>query len=613
MKTDGQIFPLASSRRIWIAYAGIACLLGWFCFGDLRHHLLETHDADNFRDNARISQDWTFFFSLDKEQASGRLLYEFVSFLAFLVWGADPGWYHLLVVIWHVGVSVLLVRCCIVIGYNLEVSMLTGLLFLVNVAHFRGIHWLSSLNYVMGLGFALLALLCFIRLCDTRRSLWLVGFYVSLILGALSHIASLMVWPFCFFWVYTQGRDLRRALYELLPFALLLGPTLAIVFHFTSRRTSTMDAFHSYSASGFIELVSGLARSFLWLLSRLLSTAHWLPLRSSERQTWELFLGAALLGLVVYLVWRKPEPVSAWAIWTAMLLLPFGLLTEEIILDLHIGPSRYLYFASAGSCAILAWALQCAVKILGSWRRPIFASSVTAILAISYTGLKQAEGLSYYSQARSYLSKGDDQTGIRLMRKALELGGTAVYREDAYTRLCLVQMAHSTKGTTDLAQARTEFPEHHAFAAIALVIQSMKKGDPDKAFSQLLSISENAGVAELTGKAYYNIAKRFSADGNHERAALAYGRSLHFLPDRQNVVQRLAESLWANEEREQAISVLLYLVRLAPDDPDALYKAALAFKLQGQYQRAAEFCRRVLAIEDRADARQLLAISAIAE
>ena len=27
--------------------------------------MLETHDADNFRDNARISQDWTFLFSLD--------------------------------------------------------------------------------------------------------------------------------------------------------------------------------------------------------------------------------------------------------------------------------------------------------------------------------------------------------------------------------------------------------------------------------------------------------------------------------------------------------------------------------------------------------------------
>ena len=613
MKTDGQIFPLVSSRRLWLAYAGIVCLLGWFYFGDLRHHLLETHDADNFRDSARISQDWTFFFSLEKEQASGRLLYEFVSFLAFLAWGADPGWYHLLVVIWHVGVSLLLVRCCRAIGYNIELSMLTGLLFLVNVAHFRGIHWLSSLNYVMGLVFALLALLCFVQRCDTRRRLWLVGFYGSLILGALSHIASLMVWPFCFFWVCTQGRDLRRALYDLLPFALLLGPTLAVVFHFTSRRTSTMDAFHSYSASALVELILGFARSLFWLLSRLLSTAHWLPLRSSERQTWELFLGAALLGLVVYLVWRKPEPVSAWAIWTALLLLPFALLTEEIILDLHIGPSRYLYFASAGSCAILAWGLQRAGHLLGSWRRPIFACSVTAILAISYTGLKQAEGLTYYSEARSYLSTGDDPTGIRLMRKALQLGGEAVYREDAYTRLCLAQIAQPARDTADLAQARTEFPEHNAFAAIALVIQSMKKGDPDQAFSQLLSIGENAGVAELAGKAYYNIAKQFADDGNHERAALAYGRSLHFLPDRRNVLQRLAESLWASDQREQATSVLLYLVRLAPDDPDALYKAALAFNLQGQYQRAAEFCRRVLGLEDRADARQLLAASASAE
>ncbi len=55
MKTDGEIFPLAPSRRLCLAYAGIACLLGWFCFGDLRHHLLETHDADNFRDKARIN------------------------------------------------------------------------------------------------------------------------------------------------------------------------------------------------------------------------------------------------------------------------------------------------------------------------------------------------------------------------------------------------------------------------------------------------------------------------------------------------------------------------------------------------------------------------------
>ena len=70
MKAADQLFPLAPSRRLWLAYAGMACLLAWLCFGDLRHHLIETHDGQNFRDNARISQDWTFFFSVEKEQAS---------------------------------------------------------------------------------------------------------------------------------------------------------------------------------------------------------------------------------------------------------------------------------------------------------------------------------------------------------------------------------------------------------------------------------------------------------------------------------------------------------------------------------------------------------------
>ncbi len=353
-----------------------------------------------------------------------------------------------------------------------------------------------------------------------------------------------------------------------------------------------------------------MVRVLWWFCGRLLTTAHWLPLPIYLQQTWELYLGAVVFALLFWLIWRHKDPLRATALATLIGLFPFLLLTEATILGLPAGPSRYLYLASAGSSLLIAWGLD--------WTRhhasPYLAGGLALLILISsYHGLKQAEGLTYYSEARSYLAAGDDPTGIRLMRKALELGGEAVYREDTYTRLCLAQIAQPVQVTVDLAQARTEFPEHNAFAAIALVIQSMKKGDPDQAFSQLLSIDENAGVAELAGKAYYNIARRFAADGNHQRAALAYGRSLQFLPDRRNVLQRLTESLWASDQREQPTSVLLYLVRLAPDDPNALYKANLAFNLQGQYQRAVEFCQRVLAIEDRADARRLLAASASAE
>jgi nucleoside-diphosphate-sugar epimerase len=51
--------------------------------------LLETHDADNFRDNARISQDWTFLFSLDPGIARDFVFVEDIC-EAFLLAAAHP-------------------------------------------------------------------------------------------------------------------------------------------------------------------------------------------------------------------------------------------------------------------------------------------------------------------------------------------------------------------------------------------------------------------------------------------------------------------------------------------------------------------------------------------
>ena len=115
-----------------------------------------------------------------------------------------------------------------------------------------------------------------------------------------------------------------------------------------------MDALQFYPSSALADLGLGVTRSFLWLLSRLATTAHWLPLRSSERAPWELVLGFGLLVLAILLVRRQPHPVSAWAIWTVLMLVPFALLTDSILLVLHVCPSRYLYFASAGSSLVLA-------------------------------------------------------------------------------------------------------------------------------------------------------------------------------------------------------------------------------------------------------------------
>ncbi|MEE3259482.1 MAG: tetratricopeptide repeat protein [Candidatus Latescibacterota bacterium] len=612
MKATAQLFPLAPSRRLWLAYAGIACLLAWLCFGSLADHLLFTHDDEIALDYPRLSADPTFFFSPDKAMVSGRLVDELVMWAAYAAWGDNPALFHLLSVACHVLASLVLTLAYHRLCANLELSMVAGLLFLLNVTHIQAVHWISALEYPLATLLVAAAAYRYGAYAATPSPVRLTAFYALAAIGLLAHIAALMLWPFCLLWSIGQGRGWHRTLRELIPLALLLLPVLYLVAQITPSRASTFEAASSYSADQALPLLADAARTLLWFAGRLLSTAHWLPFPPHARPGWEEALGLVVVVGLGILIWRRTT-VAVWAAWTLLFIVPFLVLPERFIHNLAVGPSRYLYFASAGSSLILAWGLQRVGLLLGSRGRWAFTCAVLAILAISYVTLKRTEGLTYYSEARSYLSAGDDPTGIGLMRKALALGGGAVYREDAYARLCLAQITQPDRGAADLARARVEFPDHPAFVAYALVIQSMERGDPDRAFGELLAMGEDADIAELVGKAYYNIARSFSADDNHERAALAYGRSLQFLPDRRHALEQLAAALWASDQREQATAVLLYLTRLNPGDPDALYNAALAFNLQGQHRRAIELCRRVLAIAERADARRLLAASASAE
>ena len=132
----------------WLPFVIAIAACGWIYFGSLRDHLLDTHDAETFRDNVAISEDFTFFFSTAKEQPSGRPAAELVKWFAFLVFGNDPGWFHLLTVALHGGAAVLLALWVRQLGESLEFSWCSGLLFFVNVAHFQAVQHISSGNWI---------------------------------------------------------------------------------------------------------------------------------------------------------------------------------------------------------------------------------------------------------------------------------------------------------------------------------------------------------------------------------------------------------------------------------------------------------------------------------
>ena len=117
----------------------------------------------------------------------------------------------------HTAASVLLALTCRRLGLNMELSLIAGLLFLVSVAHFRAVFWISAMAYPLALATGLLGLLCFLQMQRTGSSWWTVGAYAGLFGSVLSHVAGIALWAFCLFLVWYRGGDFRGAALRLLP------------------------------------------------------------------------------------------------------------------------------------------------------------------------------------------------------------------------------------------------------------------------------------------------------------------------------------------------------------------------------------------------------------
>lgn len=587
------LLPLQDTRLTWGLYLCFLAVLTALCFGSLGEHLLDTHDADTFQDHLRISQDWTLFFSPDKTQASGRPLAEVVKYLAYLIWGNHPGAFHLLVVAAHTLASLMWAWVCRRLGLELELSLVTGLLFLVNVAHFQAIHHISALDYPLALICSLVSLSCYLYALRSGSWKWWPGFYGGIVLGLMAHLSSGVVVVFCLYWSWREGYSLRVVMRHLLPLGGLLVPVLAWLLHLASAQTSTWRALELYGVQEVGELVGGMIRVLLWFVSRVWTTAHWLPLPAYRQEPWEWYAGGVALLSLLVLVWKKHWPLSLGAAWIILSLLPFLLLTETTIRDLPAGPSRYLYLATAGSSLFWAWGLQQVGKRLGRWGHPLALMGLVTLLVSSYIYLKKTEALSFYTSGRNYIAHGEIETGIAQLRRAIARGPALIPLQDAYSRLS-IQFIGTDEFEPFLSQALQKFPDDFTLNVFRDVAQSMS---PDSSVRQPARdkiarlVNGLSGVSRRNAErgiaqGYANMGLKFDARGEHEQAIAAYGRALEFDPENLKNHRRLISALFETGRREEATALTLRAAQLDPENPDNRYLAALALRLQGRIDEA---------------------------
>jgi tetratricopeptide (TPR) repeat protein len=607
--SEASIFLLRDQRLTWMIYCVFIALVAGIYFGSLSELMLEVDDARTFHDNIAVAQDFTYLFSSDKEVGSGRLTSDFVRFIAYLLVGNQPGSVHLFLVAVHTLASLLLARLAFRLGLPLHVSLLSGLLFLINVAQFRAVHWIAALDYPLALLWGCLTLLAYLRYRDQPHPLRLALFYLCLLLSLLTHLVSALVLPFFVYLLWRQKQPLRDCLRHFAWPAILSPLVLYGVLSSTAKTTTTWWAIERYAADGGVELLLGCARMLLWLLSRMATTAYWLPLPLYEQQEWELYGGAVFLVLLLGLIWKQVYPFDTWALWILMALVPFALLTEGTASALLAGPSRYLYLATGGTAVMLGWSLVWLGQWIGLRLRTrssyVLAGLLAPLLISSYVSLKKAEALSFYISSRYYTSSGNKDEGIAQMRRALDRGPEMLRLEDTYVRLISQLFARGQDAQAVVEDALAIFPDDAVLLAQSYVLESVS---PDSAIRargrqqldraiKYIPPEELKNYIELVAMSYHNMGVGLYKKNDIEGAIQAYQRTLEVAPERLNTLKQLATLLFVLRYLEETQALVSASPHAAADAPSPLYLRALKASFEGRIDEAIVFCRQALDLD----------------
>jgi len=553
-------YHLEDRPLVWLLYLCLISLVATFYFASLRAIPLDHDESIALRENTAISKDFKVILT-GHHNPSGRPMGHLVRWVAYLLWGNDTAFFHLFSVVIHVFVSFSLALLVRKMDFGMEGSLLCGLLFLVNVAHFTAVYHLASLEYLLSGFFVILAVLVFLRFLSSGLKIWLWSFFFFASCGVLAHVASAVIFPFVLYWIYAKATDPKACLRYLVPMVLLLVMlgTFVLWIPVGAPQTTTARSIAHFLEGDLGSIVGSAGTMLVWFLARLFNSAHGIPVALWQIHTWELYCGTILLAFFVFIIYRKKDSLPAYsAVWTLLFLLPFTFLPEHIV-TFNQGPSHYLYLASAGSSMLLAW-LICHLSRLKRVGVPVSFMVVLVLLTSSYVNVKQMEAFAFYASGRYYIASGQIETGIVQFERALARGRNVIPLRDTYYRLCNLRLASGANLEPTLTQARTAFPGDSAFDAIYYALESVSPDLPIRRWasnivqqtvqsSMTQGRDEHIAFRSMMSTIYHNLGLGLSRQQNFKVAILAYQKSLEFDSTRTKTRALLSKALRKVEQR----------------------------------------------------------------
>lgn len=520
---------ISNTRQTRIVFYILASLTTLIMYWGMTDHLFDADDMEYLNDTRRVWEEPSRFFSAQRA-FPGRPTVEIVFLLSYPIFGESPAGYHLLLISLHIVAGLFLGHVLLQLGTRFDLSLLASFLFLINVTHFRAVHWIACLSYPIALILGLAALLCFERHLQTQNKSSLLWSLLWIALAVCAHVG---VSTFTVFAIYRawkhHNRPLLNAIFTVSPLIVLAGILSVSIYLLFPKASQVLAVVHEPSALRTIKL-------FFWFLSRLITTAHWWPTGlSGAPHTWEIGVGVFSFLLLIILFAKTQNNIAQWCAWIVLTILPF-INNPHLIM---FGPSRYLYFASVGSSLLIAWFILGLTSRLTQQTTKISLALILLFLSTSsIMAAKRGEALSLYHAGRSYIGKMIEQTGVELMERALQKDPNiaTIVPSDIYIRLGVTLFGLGRSPQTYLENALAQNPNDPQIK-ILLGVSYIDSENPtlqtqgEDLLKQVLTPTADQQLKLMAARGFSNIGKAAIRVGNYIRAVKTLHRAKTYWPN----------------------------------------------------------------------------------
>ena len=590
--TDGML----NNKSIFLTYIVLMGILVCIAYGHLFNHAFGTDDFKHIVDVEAILEEPTRLFS-PEYHFHGRPLVDIVLLIGYVFWGKNPGAYHALIVALHFLVSLRLMQTFKFFGASTLVSMLAGVFFLLYAANFETVQRIATLAYILALIFALEFLRIYKTAPLSRSQMLLAALYM--LLGILSHPASVFVLGICIYIVYIRTGSLSGTIFSTLPSVLvgLIGTGCVYVFY------SSALQFREWST------ITDVSRYFQHL-GHLILWAFYLPMRvmtdlaHPAPTTSALIVGISFALILLFLVLFRKTPVSIWSLWTLAALVPF--FSKSTL------SWRYLYFASVGSAFVLAYFfIYFFTAVFKKISRPLAYTTGIVILVIlissSIFAHKRVEAIALYFVGRAHLARGFFNEGIEYLTIALQKNARSI-PIDAYERLSLASFSKGKNPTHILLEGLQHYPDHpqHTPELKLLLGLSMYLDDNQitegKARVRKIyeSSSNKAELCTISGPSLSNLAQYYYDNKDYEKALSICQEALVFLPNHHNAGFMLVQLFFKLNRTNEAIQATRQAIDMYPKNKDMVLSFFAILTEKEQYAEAEKVYRHYLTLNPQA-------------